>query len=90
MQDQFELNEEDERAVAAFMARVAALPTEWRMPEMAQVWWKGQLMRRWDAERRAQLPLDVMDIVQIAGAVAAAALLVTWSIPSALRLLAIG
>ena len=81
MQDRFDLSEEDEQAVAAFMARVAALPTEWRPADASQVWWKAQLLRRWDAQRRAQLPLDVMDVVQIAGAVAAAVLLVVWSIP---------
>ncbi len=87
MKHRFELSEEDEQAVAAFMSRVAALPAEQPAVDPMQLWWKSQLLRRWDAERRAQLPLDVMDIVQIAGAAAAAAVLLAWSLPTVMRLL---
>lgn len=83
----FNLDDEDERAIAAFMSRVAALPAERSAADPMHLWWKAQLLRRWDAERRAQLPLDVMDIVQIAGAAAAAAVLLVWSFPTVMRLL---
>jgi hypothetical protein len=46
-----------------------------------QLWWKAQLLRRWDAERRAQLPLDLMQPVEIAAGLAAAAFLLYLSIP---------
>ena len=82
----FDLNDEDEQAVAGFMARVVALPAEWRPADPMQLWWKAQLLRRWDAERRAELPLDVMDVVQIAGAAVAAGLLLVWSLPSVTQL----
>lgn len=87
MKDWFELSDEDEQPVAAFMSRVAALPAARPALDPMHLWWKAQLLRRWDAERRAQLPLDVMDIVQIAGAAAAAAVLLVWSLPSVMRLL---
>lgn len=83
----FDLNDEDERAVAAFMSRVAALPGERPDADPMHLWWKAQLLRRWDAERRAQLPLDVMDVVQIAGAAAAAVALLAWSLPTVMWLL---
>jgi hypothetical protein len=87
MKHWFELSEEDEQAVAAFMSRVAALPAERPAVDPVHLWWKAQLLRRWDAERRAQLPLDVMDVVQIAGAAVAAGLLLVWSLPTVMRLL---
>lgn len=86
MKHWFELSDEDERAVAAFMSRVAALPAAVGVADPMHLWWKAQLLRRWDAERRAQLPLDVMDVVHIAGAAAAAGLLLAWSFPTVLRL----
>ncbi|MBI4265371.1 MAG: hypothetical protein HY657_13435 [Acidobacteria bacterium] len=77
----FDLAESEERAVAAFMARVAALPTTATAPDAVQLWLKAQLLRRWDAERRAQLPLDVMQPIEIAAGLAAAALLLYLSLP---------
>jgi hypothetical protein len=87
MKHWFDLSEEDEQAVTAFMSRVAALPAERPAVDPVHLWWKAQLLRRWDAERRAQLPLDVMDVVQIAGAAVAAGLLLVWSLPTVMRLL---
>lgn len=80
MTNWFELNEEDERAIAAFMARVAALPAA-VVPDAMPLWWKAQLLRRWDAERRAQLPLDVIQPFEIAAGLGAAAFLLYWSFP---------
>ena len=57
----FELTDEEDRAIAAFMARVASLPAAPAMTDPMPLWWKAQLVRRWDAERRAQAPLDVME-----------------------------
>lgn len=82
MRNWFELSEQDERAIAAFMTRVASLPTAAAAgPDAMQLWWKAQLLRRWDAERRAQLPLDLMQPVEIAAGLAAAAFLLYLSIP---------
>ena len=87
MTDRFDLSDDDEQVIAAFMSQVAGLPAEWQAADPRQMWWRAQLLRRWDAERRAQLPLDVMDVVQIVTAAAAAALLVVWSLPSVVRFL---
>ena len=102
MTDGFDLAEDEERAVAAFMSRVASLPIpglgtrdsgfamdrtptpEPRIPSMqdpARLWWKAQLLKKWEAERRAQLPLDVMHPIEIAGGLVAAGLMLYWSLP---------
>lgn len=81
MTNWFELKEDDDRAVAAFMARVAALPTPMVTPDAMQLWWKAQLLRRWDAERRAHVPLDVVQPFEIAAGLGAAAFLLYLSFP---------
>ena len=54
---------------------------ESRIPDSSRLWWKAQLLKRWEAERRAQWPLDVMQPIEIAGGLVAAGLLVYWSLP---------
>jgi len=83
MTDWFDLNDAEEKAVAAFMSRVAHLriPSESRVPDAANLWCKARLLARWEAERRAQRPLDVMMRVEIAGGLVAAGLLLYWSLP---------
>jgi hypothetical protein len=84
----FELNEADEQAIAAFMSRVAAMPAHATLRDPAQLWWKGQLVRRWDAQRRVQQPLEVIERVEIVAGLAAAAGLLFWVVPTAFRLAA--
>lgn len=81
MTNWFEPSEHDERAIAAFMSRVAELPTAVVTPDPMQLWWKAQLLRRWDAERRAQVPLDLMQPIEIAAGLAGAGLLLYLSLP---------
>jgi hypothetical protein len=101
MTDWFDLDEDDERAIAAFMSRVASLPVPaagtrdagavGRIPDPgsripgaqdpARLWWKAQLLKKWEAERRAQMPLDVMHPIEIAGGLVAAGLMLYWSLP---------
>lgn len=76
-----DLGEDDERAVAAFMKRLAALPPPAGLPDPAQLWLKARLLRKWDAERRAQRPLDWMHPIEIVGELLAAGLLLYWSLP---------
>jgi hypothetical protein len=84
MAEWFDLDREEEQAVAAFMARVADLripdPGS-RLPAAAELWCKAKLLRKWEAERRAQWPLDIMQRVEIAGGLVAAGLLLYWSLP---------
>ena len=82
------LSEDDERAVAAFMARVAALPAPATLRDPSHLWWTGQLVRRWDAERQAQQPLEVMERVEIVAGLAAAAGLLFWVVPTISRIIA--
>ena len=84
MTEWFDLDQDDERAIASFMSRVATLQIpdrESRIPDAASLWCKATLLRKWDAERRAQRPLDVMLPIEIAGGLVAAGLLLYWSIP---------
>ena len=75
-----DLGEDEERAIAAFMSRVASLPDP-GVQDPARLWWKAQLLKKWEAERRAQLPLDVMHPIEIAGGLVAAGLMLYWSLP---------
>ena len=79
----FELKDEDERAIAAFMTRVATLPAANPAGDRdpMQLWWKAQLLRRWDAERRVHAPLDAMQPLELAAGLGAAAFLVYLSLP---------
>jgi hypothetical protein len=84
MTEWFDLDREEEHAVAAFMARVAELRIpnpESRIPDPAELWCKATLLRKWEAERRVQRPLDIMLPIEIAGGLVAAGLLLYWSIP---------
>ena len=57
-----DITPEEEKAVAAFMARLAATPVgDAHVPSADVVWWKARLLARWDAESKAQRPLDVME-----------------------------
>jgi hypothetical protein len=84
MTDWFDLNDAEERAVAAFMSRVAGLripdPAS-PSPDPAVLWCKAQLLARWEAERLARRPLDLMLPVEITGGLVAAGLLLYWSLP---------
>jgi hypothetical protein len=79
------LTEADERLLRQFMERVHADAPEAtpQLPDARVLWLAAQLVRRWEAERRVQRPLDVMEPLGWAAGVAAAALLLLWSVPSA-------
>jgi hypothetical protein len=82
-----ELSEEDDRALKAFMTQVASLPVTARMREAMPLWWKAQLVKRWDAERHAQAPLEIMERVEIVTGIAAAAALLVWAVPTVGRII---
>lgn len=83
-----ELSEHEEQAIAAFMARLASLPTDAALPaDSATLWWKAQLLRRWDVERAIRRPLDVIEPIEIAGGLIAAGVLLLWSLPTLQNLL---
>ena len=84
----FELSKDDDRVLEAFMSRVASLPAPAILRDPAPLWWKAQLVKRWDAERHAQVPLDVMERVEIVAGLAAAAVLLVWAAPTVGRVIA--
>lgn len=81
------LTPEEEDAVAAFMDRVALLRDDRQahLPDPAVLWWRAQFVRRWNSERKAQVPLDVIDPIQIAAGLVAAGVLLAWTLPSVVR-----
>ena len=81
------LTPEEEGAIAAFMDRVAGLRDDQQaqLPDPAVLWWRAQFVRRWNNERKAQMPLDVIDPIQIAAGLVAAGLLLAWTLPSVVR-----
>jgi hypothetical protein len=75
-------DERDEEVVAAWMRDLAALPVETStLPDPAYIWWKAQLLRQWDAQRTVTAPLEWGEHVQVAIALAGAAVLVALSWP---------
>jgi hypothetical protein len=67
----------------------ARVPVAPQLPDPAVLWLKAQILKRWDAEYRAQAPLDVMEPVQVAVALVAAMVLFALSLPSLMRVLAL-
>jgi hypothetical protein len=87
-----ELTVGEEQAVVTFMARLVDSPTA-DGPSIAGadvLWWKAQLLRRWDTERKITAPLDVMEPIELVTAAATAAILLVWALPSLLRVFTLG
>jgi len=65
-------------AVAAWMQELAGLTVmDARLPDPTYLWWKAELLRRWDAQQRAAAPIDLGERVQVGIAlVGAVALLI--------------
>jgi hypothetical protein len=75
---------DEERAIAGFMKRLAAapVPDSGVLTGPGALWWKAQLLRRWDEQRQAVRPLAVMEPVQLIAGLTAAALVFLWALPS--------
>ena len=80
---------DEEPEIAAYMSRLAGAASRNapRLPAADVLWVRAQMLQRWEAERRVQAPLDVMEPVQIAAGLVAAGLLLAWSLPALLRAL---
>ena len=89
MVEWFDRGADDDGVVAEYMNRLAnESPAKMsQVPDASVLWVKAQMLRRWDAERKAQAPLDVMEPIQIAAGLAAAAVLCVWSLPALLQTL---
>ena len=78
---------EEDQHLTAYMTRLSAVPPPRtaQMPDADLLWVKAQMLHRWEAERKVQAPLDLMEPVQIAAGLAAAAVLLVWALPSLLK-----
>lgn len=71
--------QDDSQDIAAWMEEFAR--TSLNAPPLADpslLWWKAQVLRRWDAERRASEPIEVGERLQVGVGVVAALLLLGW------------
>jgi hypothetical protein len=80
---------DEEQDIAVYMSRLAhaASRNVPRLPAADVLWVRAQMLQRWEAERRVQAPLDVMEPVQIAAGLVAACILLAWSLPALMRVL---
>jgi hypothetical protein len=68
--------------VAAWMRQLAEFSADAaRLPDPGQLWWKAQLLQRWDAQRRATEPIETGQQVQVGIGVAGCAGLLYWLWP---------
>ena len=58
------------------------------LPDPGVVWWKAQLLRRWESERRAVAPIDRMHWVELAAGVASLGVFLVWQWSGLVNLLA--
>jgi hypothetical protein len=71
--------QDDSQDVAAWMEEFARTPLD--APPLADpslLWWKAQLLRRWDAERRVTEPIEVGERVQVGIGVVGTLLILGW------------
>ena len=80
---------DEEQDVAAYMSKLAHAASRHtpRLPTADLLWVKAQMLERWEAERRAHAPLDVMEPFQIAAGLVAAGILLFWSLPALIRVI---
>lgn len=66
-------------AAAAWMQELAALPMEAPpLPDPAYTWLRGELLRRWDAQRKVMAPIDVGERIQVGVGLGCATALLAW------------
>src|ERR1700730_1360193 len=76
MADEFGEREDE---VRAWMQKLATVPLDARpLPDARHLWWKAELLKRWDAERRVVEPIEWAEPVQVSMSVAGALILLGW------------
>lgn len=65
--------------IREWMQDLAAIPTGGGpLPDARQIWWKAELLKRWESQRQVVAPIDRAEPVQVfVGLVGAAALVVS-------------
>jgi len=62
-----------------WMRQLADAPAEAHaLPNPDVIWWKAQLLRRWDVERRAAAPIERMHKAELVGGLASLVAFVVW------------
>jgi len=70
---------EHEDDVRAWMRDLAAVPIiERPLPDAHLLWWKAELLKRWDTQRQAVAPIEHAEPVHIGVGVAGAGVLLAW------------
>jgi predicted anti-sigma-YlaC factor YlaD len=71
----------------AFVRGLAATPDATHpLPDPAVIWWKAQLLRRWQAERVASAPIERMRWAELAAGFACLAVFLVWQWQALLNL----
>ena len=67
-------------ALVAWMRQMAdtSVDAPHPLPDPAVVWWKAQLLRRWESERRAVAPIERMHWIELAAGLASLAAFLAW------------
>jgi hypothetical protein len=86
-------NEDPETLVAttdAWMREMAdtSVDAPQPLPDPGVIWWKAQLLRRWESERRAVAPIERMHWVELVTGIACLGVFLAWQWSGLLNLLA--
>ena len=66
-------------AVATWMQKLAALPVEAPLlPGPMDMWVRGEMLRRWDVQRKAMTPIEVGERIQVGVGLGCATALLAW------------
>jgi len=68
----------DTENATTFMHDLASVPLDAPPPDPSFLWWKAQMLRRWDTERQAAAPIDLGERVQIGVGFGGVAALLAW------------
>ena len=77
------VTDDEERDLSRFMSTLATdtLARVPALPGAEAVWIRAQLVRRWEAERRIERPLETMQSIHVGLALIAAVVLLVWNAP---------
>ena len=77
------ITDDEEERISTFMHHLAASSAVLPQPsDVRMLWLKGQLLRRWEAERLVHRPIDIADRVQLVGGLLTAAAVVLMFVAS--------
>ena len=69
----------DQADAISWMRRLADAPEPSHpLPDPGVIWWKAQLLRRWQAERVASAPIERMRWIELAAGFASLAVFLAW------------